>query len=82
MPARAFTARCDACAADRSFEEFSRERRTTGSAQAAARGEFRFEWEYKFRCQTCGTRVDKLVDAKGVLHKWQGSKHVEMPMPK
>lgn len=79
VPGKSFEAECESCGARRAFEEFSRERRSVKSTQAMARGDFQFEWEYKFRCTTCGNRFDKVLDGKtSTLHKWQGSKHVEM----
>lgn len=78
MAQKSFKAFCERCGAERTFEEFSRERRLVKSSQAMQRGDFQFEWEYKFRCQSCGERVDKIVDRESVLHKWQGSRHVEM----
>jgi hypothetical protein len=76
MPDKTFNAECAQCDEVRTFEEFSRERRLVKSSEAMARGDFKFEWEFKFRCTTCGMREDKLVDVDDVLHKWQGSQHV------
>ncbi|MHB8604942.1 MAG: hypothetical protein ACYDCK_06760 [Thermoplasmatota archaeon] len=71
-----FTAHCERCRADRTFEEFMRERRAFKSAGAANRGDFKFEMEYKFRCTVCGERYEKLLGADGKLHKWTGNKHI------
>ncbi|HVL49822.1 MAG TPA: hypothetical protein VM889_14800 [Candidatus Thermoplasmatota archaeon] len=67
-----FTAPCETCGAKREFEEFHREKRRMTST----RGDFAFDHEYAFKCKTCGSRYDKLVDTQGNLHKWSGNRHV------
>jgi hypothetical protein len=59
-------------------EESVREKRTAGSAMAAARGEFKAMHEYAFRCSACGQRNEKVMDEHGRLHKWQGNRHIAM----
>lgn len=78
VPARVFQAECPKCEKVSEHEEFFRERRAAGSPQAAARGEFKAMEEYSFRCRSCGQRSEKLLDEQGVLHKWQGHRHVTM----
>ncbi len=73
-----FQAECDQENKVTTFTEFSRERRLVGSDRAALAGEFKTIMEYTFRCTTCGLRTDKLLDTAGVLHKWQGNRHVMM----
>lgn len=45
---------------------------------AANRGDFKAMMEYMFKCAACGARSDKVLDMKGDLHKWQGSRHITM----
>src|SRR5581483_2218634 len=77
-PPKVFRAECPKCEQMAEHEESMRDRRVAGSAQAAARGDFKAMREYAFRCKACGQRNDKLVDEKGVLHKWQGHRHITM----
>lgn len=77
-PPKRFRAECPKCDKMSEHEESMRERRVAGSPQAAARGDFKPMTEYAFRCSACGQRNDKLVDDKGVLHKWQGHRHITM----
>jgi len=71
-----FPAPCEKCNAVRAFDEFSRERRVAKGEMAAARGDYKFDLEFAFRCGTCGWRTEKILDAAGTLHKWSGKKHV------
>lgn len=71
-----FDASCEQCKQVREFQEFSRERRVAKGEMAAARGDYKFDLEFSFRCKTCGWRTDKILDKQGVLHKWSGQKHV------
>ncbi|MEA3199937.1 MAG: hypothetical protein QOE90_1365 [Thermoplasmata archaeon] len=77
MSAR-FRGECPKCEKVGEHEEFIRERRVAGSPMAAARGEFKPSMEYSFRCLSCGQRNEKIVDEQGLLHKWQGNKHVAL----
>lgn len=77
-PPRSFKGECPKCDKLAVHEESFRERRAAGSAQAAARGDFRTQHEYAFRCAACGQRNDKVLDEQGVLHKWTGNRHVLM----
>lgn len=79
-PPRTFRAECPKCERVGLHEEFFRERRAARSPQAAARGDFKAMEEYGFRCAACGQRNEKLVDEQGLLHKWQGNRHVMMRM--
>jgi hypothetical protein len=74
-PAKTFEARCETCKAVRSFEEFSRERRRLAPQRGELAGGIQFDLEFSFQCRTCGWRADKLIDAVGVLHKWNGRVH-------
>ncbi|HET6405283.1 MAG TPA: hypothetical protein VFH78_11600 [Candidatus Thermoplasmatota archaeon] len=78
LPPKTFRAECPKCDKVAEHEEFFRERRSIGSAQAAQRGDFKTMHEYSFRCKACGQRNEKLVDEQGVLHKWQGNRHTMM----
>ena len=69
-PPKSFRAECPKCEKVATMEEFMRERRSAGSAQAAARGDFKAMMEYAFKCSNCGARSDKVLDEQGVLHKW------------
>jgi Zn finger protein HypA/HybF involved in hydrogenase expression len=73
-----FRGECPKCEQMATHEEFFRERRSVGSMQAASRGDFRTMHEYSFRCSACGQRNEKVVDDQGLLHKWQGNRHVAM----
>lgn len=75
---KTFKGECPKCNKVAIHEEFSRERRSIGSAQAAARGDFKTLHEFSFRCTACGQRNEKVMDEHGLLHKWQGNKHVAM----
>lgn len=75
---RSFRGECPKCDQVTTHEEFFRERRVAGSPMAAARGEFKPMHEYSFRCTGCGQRNDKVVDEQGLLHKWQGNRHITM----
>jgi hypothetical protein len=77
-PPKRFRAECPKCGKVGEHEEFFRERRSITSIQAASRGDFKTMHEYSFRCLACGQRNEKLVDGEGVLHKWQGNRHVVM----
>lgn len=77
-PPKKFRAECPKCDKMAEHEEFYRERRGAQSPQAAARGDFKAMHEWAFRCTACGQRNDKLLDEKGVLHKWTGNRHVTM----
>lgn len=77
-PPKTFQGECPKCDKVATHEEFFRERRSAQSPQAAARGEFRAMEEYAFRCNACGGRSDKVLDTSGVLHKWQGHRHIMM----
>ena len=79
-PPRSFRGECPKCDKVAVHEEFFRERRAAGSPQAAARGEFKTMHEYAFRCASCGQRNEKVLDDHGVLHKWQGSRHVTLKL--
>jgi hypothetical protein len=61
-------------------EESVRERRVAGSAQAAGRGDFKQTMEYSFKCLACGQRNDKIMGTDGLLHKWQGNRHVALKL--
>lgn len=80
VPPKKFKAECPKCDKLAEHEEFFREKRAAGSAQAAARGDFKTVFEYSFRCLACGQRNEKLVDETGILHKWQGNKHATLKM--
>jgi hypothetical protein len=75
-----FRGECPKCEKIAEHEEFMRERRVAKSPQAAARGEFKPTVEYAFRCSACGQLNDKVLDEHGVLHKWQGNKHITMKL--
>lgn len=75
VPGIVFEATCDGCKKVTGFEESMRERRVAKGDMAAARGDFKPELEFSFRCTACGHRSPKMMDRAGVLHKWQGSKH-------
>ena len=77
-PPKSFKGECPKCDTVATHEEFVRERRVAKSPQAAARGDFKAAMEYAFRCTNCGARNEKIVDESGLLHKWQGSRHVAM----
>lgn len=77
-PPKAFRGECPKCDKVTTHEEFFRERRVAGSPMAAARGEFKPMHEYAFRCQACGHRHEKILDEQGLLHKWQGNRHITM----
>lgn len=77
-PAKSFRGECPKCDKVATHEEFFREKRTTGSPMAAARGEFKSMHEYSFRCTACGARNEKVLDEQGQLHKWNGNRHVVM----
>lgn len=77
-PPKKFRAECPKCEKVGEHEEFFREKRSIGSAQAAARGDFKTMHEYSFRCLACGQRNEKLLDTDGHLHKWQGNRHTIM----
>lgn len=79
-PSKSFRGECPKCDKVGTHEEFFRERRAAGSPQAAARGDFKTMHEYSFRCTACGQRNEKVLDEQGVLHKWQGSRHVTMKL--
>ena len=71
-------AECPKCEKVAEHEEFMRESRRAKSPQAAVRGDFKAMMEYAFRCTACGARNEKLLDGEGVLHKWQGNRHITM----
>lgn len=73
-----FQGECPKCDKMATHEEFFRERRAARSPQAAARGDFKAMEEYSFRCSACGARNEKVLDDQGVLHKWQGNRHIVM----
>jgi uncharacterized Zn finger protein len=75
-PPKSFRAECPKCGKLATHEEFFRERRAAGSPQAAARGDYKTQFEWSFRCSACGQRNEKLLDEQGLLHKWQGNRHV------
>jgi hypothetical protein len=75
---KSFRGECPKCDKVANHEEFFRERRVAQSERAARSGEFRAMEEYSFRCTACGARNDKVLDEAGVLHKWQGSRHITM----
>lgn len=75
VPGIVFEAKCDGCNKVTGFEEFTRERRVAKGEMAAARGDYKMDLEFSFRCSACGWRTPKIVDKVGVLHKWNGSKH-------
>jgi len=77
-PPKSFRAECPKCDKVGTHEEFFREKRIAKSPQAGARGEFKTMEEYAFRCTLCGNRNEKLVDEQGMLHKWQGNRHIAM----
>lgn len=77
-PPKSFKGECPKCDKVATHEEFYRERRVTSGAAGAARGDFKQMHEWSFRCTACGQRNEKLLDEKGVLHKWHGSRHVTM----
>ena len=77
-PPKSFRGECPKCDQVATHEEFFRERRSAQSPQAAARGDFKAMHEYSFRCTSCGQRNEKVLDERGVLHKWQGHRHVTM----
>lgn len=79
-PPKRFQAECPKCDKLAEHEEFFRESRRAQSPQAAARGDFKSMMEYSFRCTACGNRNEKLVDPSGVLHKWQGNRHITMKL--
>lgn len=71
-------AECPKCEKVAEHDEFMRESRRAKSPQAAARGDYKPMMEYAFRCTACGARNEKLLDTSGVLHKWQGNRHITM----
>lgn len=73
-----FRAECPQCDKVAEHEEFMRESRRAKSPQAAARGDFKAMMEYSFRCTACGARSEKVLDEAGMLHKWQGNRHITM----
>jgi len=77
-PPKRFRGECPKCDKMSEHEESVRERRVAGSAQAASRGDFKQTMEYSFRCLSCGQRNEKIVDEAGLLHKWQGNRHVAL----
>jgi hypothetical protein len=77
-PPKSFRGECPKCDKVALHEEFFRERRLAQSERAARSGEFKTMHEYSFRCTACGGRNEKILDESGVLHKWQGSRHVTM----
>lgn len=77
-PPKSFRGECPKCDQVGVHEEFFRERRAARSPQAAAKGDFKTMHEYAFRCAACGQRNEKVLDEKGLLHKWQGNRHITM----
>ena len=77
-PPRKFRAECPKCDKVGEHEEFFRERRMAKSTQAVARMDFKAVEEYSFRCLACGQRNEKLLGEDGLLHKWQGNRHITM----
>ena len=75
---KSFRGECPKCEKVAVHEEFFREKRAAASPQAGARGDFQRMHEYSFRCTACGARNEKVLDEQGVLHKWQGNRHVTM----
>jgi len=71
-----FRGECPKCDKMSEHEEFFRENRAAGSAQAAARGDYKTQFEWSFRCLACGQRNEKVMDDNDHLHKWQGNRHV------
>lgn len=41
------------------------------------RADFTTDVFYYFECPHCKNRTDKLLDTKGVLHKWTGNRHTQ-----
>ena len=78
VPPKKFRGECPKCDKMSEHEEFFRERRMAKSTQAVARMDFKAVEEYSFRCTACGQRNEKLLDAQGLLHKWQGHRHITM----
>lgn len=68
MPSMIVTAACPTCAQVRKFMEFKAEPCSPMSP---------FERRYGFRCLTCKSIVDELVDARGGRHSWVEGNHVE-----
>lgn len=77
-PPKSFRGECPKCDKVATHEEFFRERRVARSAQAGARGDFKAMEEYSFRCTSCGQRNEKVLDDQGILHKWQGNRHITL----
>ena len=68
MPPMVFQAPCAACGETRKHIEFKAE--PCGPTSP-------YERRYGFRCLSCKTIVDELVDAHGARHAWVDGKHVD-----
>lgn len=69
MPKMVFSAPCSSCGETRKFIEFKAEPCTPGPETPPAR--------YGFRCMACRAIVERVTDAEGRAHAWEGGRHVE-----